>query len=96
MKKNLNNLANLLMALMAMRKELQLEVATESELAVLAAIYDLSNHGKTDVHISLLKDHQLVRKLPKPTLYNALKGLAEKGKCTHVGTERSGLYRISG
>ena len=94
MSNNLKNLSELLIALMNMREDLKLQKMTDSELAMLAAISELCEDGKQSVHIQELRAHKLIAELPKPSVYNALNKLIKLKYCTHLGTARSGLYRL--
>jgi hypothetical protein len=94
MSNNLNNISELLLALLNMREDLKLQKFTDSELALLAAMSELCKGGKQNVHIKELRSHRLIAQLPKPSVYNALKKLIKLQYCAHIGTERSGLYRL--
>lgn len=94
MKSKLVNLSALLTSLMEMRKDLKLHTESDAELAVIAALSEMSGKSKNSVHIQQLRNHDLVKNLPKPTVYNALNRLIAKGFCTHLGSERSGLYQL--
>jgi len=94
MSNSLKNLSELLLALMKMREDLHLQEVTDAELAILAAMSDLSDGGRINIHIQELRAHNLVKKLPKPSVYNAIGRLTKKKYCSHLGTVRSGLYRL--
>lgn len=94
MSNNTKNLSELLLALMKMREDLKLQKMTDSELALLAAMSELCKGRDQRVHIQDLRAHRLVMELPKPSVYNAIKKLIKLNYCTHLGSARSGLYRL--
>ena len=94
MSNNLKNLTELLLALMNMREDLKLQKMTDAELAILAAMTDLCEGGKENIHIKKLRAHRLISELSKPSVYNAINRLIKMKYFSHMGTTRSGLYRL--
>ena len=77
------------------------QMETESDLAALTAyqrdvLYAAVDVAGSDGH-ALLKDivaHALVKDIPRPTYFRAIKCLIQLGRLERVGLERSGVYKV--
>ena len=91
---NIKILADLVQMTNTLERELNLQHLTTSDKQVLSAIVLLSKNEGVDTHLNDLKNHQLIRDIPLPTLYKSLKHLIQVGLVTKIGTERSGIYQL--
>ena len=92
---SLSVFAKLMETTKKLEDELGLDDLTTNEQRVYASILLLSNDSKiVSVTIHQLFEHKLVKDIPTPTLYRALKTLIASGKIKHCGTERSGVYAL--
>ena len=92
---SLSVFAKLMETTKQLEDELGLDDLTTNEQRVYASILLLSNDSKeVSVTIHQLFEHKLVKDIPTPTLYRALKTLIANGKIKHCGTERSGVYAL--
>ena len=74
-----------------LRSKLGLEIAFLIELSVYAAMVDISRlDERQEITIEALRTHTLLTNIPKPSLYRAITNLQDAGRCTHIGTVRSG------
>ena len=85
----------LMLALLNIKRELGLSVATTIELSVYAAMINLANTHNNIVSIEDMKNHGLLQDLSKPSLYRAIRSLSAQGRCIHIGSARSGTYMLT-
>ena len=88
----LNYLAQLNLLVRSVEVDLGLSNVTSSEKAILSAISLLAKPDAAEVSVQKLLEHELVKDIPKPTVYRALKSLVGVGLLEKV---RFGRYSIS-
>ena len=88
----LNYLAQLNLLVRSVEVDLGLSDVTSSEKAILSAISLLAKPDAAEVSVQNLLEHELVKDIPKPTVYRALKSLVGIGLLEKV---RFGRYSIS-
>ena len=89
----LNYLAQLNLLVRSVEVDLGISDVTASEKAILSAVSLLLNHQATEVSVQRLLEHELVKGIPKPTVYRALKSLVGEGWLEKV---RFGRYTLPG
>ena len=89
----LNYLAQLNLLVRSVEVDLGISDVTASEKAILSAVSLLLNQQATEVSVQTLLEHELVKDIPKPTLYRALKSLVGEGRLEKV---RFGRYTLPG
>ena len=89
----LNYLAQLNLLVRSVEVDLGISDVTASEKAILSAVSLLLNHQATEVSVQRLLEHELVKGIPKPTVYRALKSLVGEGRLEKV---RFGRYTLPG
>ena len=87
--------ANLLKITQSMEAELGLRALTQIEKQVLASVVLITEDGSRDALLDDIRTHCLVDTMPTPSLYRSLKTLIEKGIVQKVGSERSGIYKLT-
>ena len=87
----LNYLAQLNLLVRSVEVDLGIVDVTASEKAILSAVSLMLSHQKTEVSVQKLLEHELVRDIPKPTVYRALKSLVGVGLLEKV---RFGRYAL--
>ncbi len=87
----LNYLAQLNLLVRSVEVDLGISDVTTSEKAILSAVSLLLNHQTTEVSVQRLLEHELVKDIPKPTVYRALKSLVGEGRLEKV---RFGKYTL--
>jgi len=88
----LNYLAQLNLLVRSVEVDLGISDVTASEKAVLSAVSLLATSNEVEVSVQELLKHELVKNIPKPTVYRALKSLVCIGLLEKV---RFGRYAIS-
>ena len=88
----LNYLAQLNLLVRSVEVDMGLSNVTSSEKAILSAISLLAKPDAEEVSVQKLLEHELVKDIPKPTVYRALKSLVGVGLLEKV---RFGRYSIS-
>lgn len=73
--------------------DLGLAELSEREKDVLYAASLVANEYG-EVSVSILQTHDLVRPIPRPTVYRAISRLGEKGLLSRVGSASSGRYQL--
>ena len=93
----INKIGKLIEIFDEMSKDLNLGRLSKSETDVLLSIskkYSASNSKKINI-----KDMEFIdyngKPLAKSTLYKVLKSLCDKNLISHLGSERSSLYRLN-
>ncbi len=89
----LNYLAQLNLLVRSVEVDLGISDVTQSEKAILSAVSLLATAGTEEVSVQKLLEHELVKDIPKPTVYRALKSLVGDGLLEKV---RFGRYSIAG
>ena len=87
--------ADLLKVTQSMEADLGLSAMTQTDKQVLASLVLITEDGRGDALLDDIKTHSLVDTMPTPSLYRSLKILIQKGMVQKVGSERSGIYRLS-
>ena len=87
----LNYLAQLNLLVRSVELDLGISDVSATEKAILAAVSLMLNHQTTEVAVQRLLEHELVRDIPKPTVYRALKSLVGEGLLEKV---RFGRYTL--
>lgn len=85
----LNYLAQLNLLVHSVEVDLGLSSVTPSEKAILSAVSLMLTPDTNEVSVHQLLEHELVRDIPKPTVYRALKSLVGSGLLEKV---RFGRY----
>ena len=88
--------ARLLETITDMEEDLGLANFTTNEQQVYAAVVLLSNDSSSPVSINDIRSHYLVQNIPMPTVYRSFNRLISAKKISHVGSDRSGLYAVTG
>tara|TARA_B100001093_G_C26826941_1_gene1014459 strand:- start:1545 stop:1850 length:306 start_codon:yes stop_codon:yes gene_type:complete len=84
-------LAQLNLLVRSVEVDLGIGNVTSNEKAVLSAVSLLIGVGSREVSVQQLVEHELVKDIPKPTVYRALKSLVTTGLLEKV---RFGRYSI--
>ena len=84
-------LAQLNLLVRSVEVDLGIGNVTSNEKAVLSAASLLAGVGSREVSVQQLFEHELVRDIPKPTVYRALRSLVATGLLEKV---RFGRYSI--
>ena len=87
----LNYLAQLNVLVKSVEVDLGISDVSPSEKAVLSAVSLLARSSEVEVSVQNLLEHELVKHIPKPTVYRALKSLVGEGLLEKV---RFGRYAI--
>ena len=87
--------ADLLKVTQSMEADLGLSVLTQTDKQVLASVVLITEDGRKDALLDDIRTHCLVDTMPTPSLYRSLKTLIEKGIVQKVGSERSGIYKLT-
>ena len=87
----LNYLAQLNLLARSVEVDLGIADVSPSEKAILSAVSLMLNYQTSEVSVQKLLDHELVREIPKPTVYRALKSLVGEGLLEKV---RFGKYTL--
>ena len=87
----LNYLAQLNVLVKSVEVDLGISDVSPSEKAILSAVSLMLNYQTSEVSVQKLLDHELVREIPKPTVYRALKSLVGEGLLEKV---RFGKYTL--
>lgn len=88
--------ARLLETITDMESDIGLANFTANEQQIYAAVVLLSNDSTSPVSIHDIRTHYLVRNIPPPTVYRSFNRLIGAKKIRHIGSDRSGLYAITG
>lgn len=87
----LNYLAQLNLLVRSVEVDLGITDVSPSEKAILSAISLLAKPDAAEVSVQRLLEHELIKDIPKPTVYRALKSLVGVGLLEKV---RFGRYAI--
>ena len=87
----LNYLAQLNLLARSVEVDLGIADVSPSEKAILSAVSLMLNYQASEVSVQKLLEHELVREIPKPTVYRALKSLVGEGLLEKV---RFGKYTL--
>ena len=87
--------ADLLKITQSMEADLGLSLLTQTDKQVLATIVLITEDGRRDALHDDIKGHSLVNTIPMPSLYRSIKTLIQKGIVQKIGSERSGIYRLT-
>ena len=87
--------ADLMQFTKSLKEDLGLDGLTHTDQQVLASIVLLSNDGQSEALLQDLKLHTLTKDIPTPSLYKSLKNLIECGIVSKVGSQRSGIYKLT-
>ena len=88
---NLSYLAQLNLLVRSVEVDLGISEVTPNEKAILSAVSLLLNGKSTEVSVQQLLEHELVKGIPKPTVYRGLRSLVNTGLLEKV---RFGRYSI--
>lgn len=91
---SLSSAAKLRSLLKSMEQDLRLSDLTEVQRDMYYACRLIAEESG-EVTLSSLQAHELTAGVPRATYFRALAGLVELGRLVRVGSERSGLYRLS-
>lgn len=91
---SLSSAAKLRSLLKSMEQDLRLSDLTEVQRDMYYACRLIAEESG-EVTLSSLQTHELTAGVPRATYFRALAGLVELGRLVRVGSERSGLYRLS-
>ena len=87
----LSYLAQLNLLVRSVEVDLGISEVTPNEKAILSAVSLILNRKTTEVSVQELLEHELVKNIPKPTVYRGLKSLVSSGLLEKV---RFGRYSI--
>ena len=87
----LNYLAQLNLLVRSVEVDLGISDVSPSEKAILSAVSLMLSHQVAEVSVQKLLEHELVKEIPKPTVYRALKSLVGGGLLEKV---RFGRYTL--
>ena len=87
----LTYLAQLNLLVRSVEVDLGITEVSSSEKAILSAVSLLLKPNSPEVSVQQLLGHELVRNIPKPTVYRALRSLVDNGLLKKV---RFGRYSI--
>ena len=87
--------ANLLKITQSIEADLGLSALTQTDKQVLASVVLITEDGRRDALHDDIRAHSLVNTIPMPSFYRSIKNLIQKGIVQKVGSERSGIYRLS-
>ena len=87
----LNYLAQLNLLVRSVEVDLGISDVSPSEKAILSAVSLMLSHQVAEVSVQKLLEHELVKEIPKPTVYRALKSLVGDGLLEKV---RFGRYTL--
>lgn len=91
---SLSSAAKLRSLLKSMEQDLRLSDLTEVQRDMYYACRLIAEESG-EVTLARLQTHELTAGVPRATYFRALAGLVELGRLVRVGSERSGLYRLS-
>ena len=89
----LNYLAQLNLLVRSVEVDMGLASVTSSEKAILSAISLLAKPDAAEVSVQKLLEHELVKDIPKPTVYRALKSLLGDGLLEKVSFGKYSIAR---
>ena len=87
----LNYLAQLNLLVRSVEVDLGISDVSPSEKAILSAVSLMLSHQVSEVSVQKLLEHELVKEIPTPTVYRALKSLVGDGLLEKV---RFGRYTL--
>jgi hypothetical protein len=87
--------ANLLKITQSMEADLGLSALTQTDKQVLASVVLITEDGSRDALLDDIRTHSLVDAIPAPSLYRSLKTLIERSMVQKIGSERSGIFKLT-